>query len=96
MDELRYLWIHFAGFTSQVEGVRLFTKEQLFKTQTEDLILFEAVNSHDHLDNKQACHSMETAKMLEVDLKNTIESLVSDIFKGQKLEMRWVRLKNLH
>lgn len=73
-----------------MEGVRLFTKDQLFKTQAEELALFETVSSRAQLDNKQACHSMETAKMLEFDLKKSLEELVLDIFK-EKLDFRWVR-----
>ncbi|XP_018496686.1 phenylalanine--tRNA ligase, mitochondrial [Galendromus occidentalis] len=75
----------------QVEGVRLLTKEQLFKKQADSLNLFETSStaSKVDIDNKQSCHSMETAKLLEHELKSALEGMVSDIFQ-EKLEFRWV------
>ena len=75
----------------QVEGVRLLTKDQLFKNQADSLDLFETCSAASKLDidNKQSCHSMETAKILEHELKRTLEGMVANIFQ-EKLEFRWV------
>lgn len=73
----------------QMEAVRLFSKHDLFKAQNEELALFEDVSTCNPMDNKQACHSMETAKLLEFDLKKSLEQLVADIFQ-EKLDFRWV------
>lgn len=75
----------------QVEGVRLLTKDQLFKNQADKLNLFEtsAPSMKLDIDNKQSCHSMETAKMLEHELKSALEGMVVDIFQ-EKLDFRWV------
>ncbi|CAN7992820.1 unnamed protein product [Ixodes hexagonus] len=72
----------------QMEGVRLFSADQLFvgKAARDSLELFEE-GSRD--DNKQAPHTMETAKLLEHSLKTCLQGLAKQLF-GPDTETRWV------
>uniref|UniRef100_H2ZQD4 Phenylalanine--tRNA ligase, mitochondrial n=1 Tax=Ciona savignyi TaxID=51511 RepID=H2ZQD4_CIOSA len=79
---------HFPVF-HQLEGVRLFNSQQLFSKcegNTADLTLFE--NGQETAD-KQMCHTLETSKLLEFNLKQTIEDCVKHLF-GKDVECKWV------
>lgn len=72
----------------QLEGVRLFSRHQLFAgvQDGESLQLFEqSVRSS----QKQETHTMEAAKLVEFDLKQTLTQLVAYLF-GDALDVRWV------
>ena len=73
----------------QMEGVRLFTKQQLFQSTDDSLEVFETKVTEADEDSKQAEHTFDAAKMVELDLKRTLEELVKDLF-GQDTETRWV------
>nr|XP_009857978.1 phenylalanine--tRNA ligase, mitochondrial [Ciona intestinalis]XP_026689404.1 phenylalanine--tRNA ligase, mitochondrial [Ciona intestinalis] len=79
---------HFPVF-HQLEGVRLFNSQQLFSKcegASADLTLFEV---GDETKDKQSCHTLETSKLLEFNLKQTIEDCIKDIF-GKEAECKWV------
>ena len=40
-------------------------------------------------DEKQESHTLEATKLVEFDLKNTLQKLFEDLF-GENTEMRWV------
>ncbi|XP_045862514.1 phenylalanine--tRNA ligase, mitochondrial isoform X1 [Meles meles] len=72
----------------QLEGVRLFSKHELFAgiKDGESLQLFEQSSRSAC---KQETHTMEATKLVEFDLKQTLTRLVSHIF-GDGLDIRWV------
>lgn len=72
----------------QVEGVRLFTHHLLFSrvNDSTNLKLFEEGRREP---NKQESHTLEAVKLMEYDLKTTLEYLASDLF-GPGIETRWV------
>ncbi|XP_045697638.1 phenylalanine--tRNA ligase, mitochondrial isoform X2 [Phyllostomus hastatus] len=72
----------------QLEGVRLFSKHELFAgvKDGESLKLFEQSSRSAH---KQETHTMEAVKLLEFDLKQTLTRLVTHLF-GDDLDIRWV------
>ena len=76
---------HYPAF-HQMEGVKLFTPEQLFQNANGDLEIF-AADEEDR--EKQAMYTFDATKMVELDLKCTLENLVKDIF-GQDTETRWL------
>lgn len=43
---------------------------------------------------KQPCHTVESVKLVEYEMKNVLERLVNSLF-GKKLKYRWVSLKNI-
>ncbi|KAF6108727.1 phenylalanyl-tRNA synthetase 2, mitochondrial [Phyllostomus discolor] len=63
----------------QLEGVRLFSKHELFAgvKDGESLQLFEQSSRSAH---KQETHTMEAVKLLEFDLKQTLTRLVTHLF----------------
>ena len=75
----------------QMEGVRLFTRHELFHTAQDDsLHIFERDKNYMYeTEEKQAEHTLDAAKMVELDLKRTLEELVKEIF-GTETETRWV------
>lgn len=72
----------------QLEGVRLFSKHELFAgvKDGESLELFEESSRSAH---KQETHTMEAVKLVEFDLKQVLTRLVTHLF-GDGLEVRWV------
>ncbi|ELW71768.1 Phenylalanyl-tRNA synthetase, mitochondrial [Tupaia chinensis] len=63
----------------QLEGVRLFSKHELFAgiNDGENLQLFEKSSRSAH---KQETHTMEAVKLVEFDLKQTLTRLVTHLF----------------
>ena len=89
----------------QVDAVRVIHNDKLFKNNP-DLEIFEknfkdnlssltAVGSSDKcIDQvKQPCHTVESVKLIEYELKNILERLVFSLF-GQKLKYKWVSYLN--
>ncbi|XP_053776317.1 phenylalanine--tRNA ligase, mitochondrial isoform X2 [Desmodus rotundus] len=72
----------------QLEGVRVFSKYELFAgvKDGESLQLFEQSSRSAH---KQETHTMEAVKLVEFDLKQTLTRLVMHLF-GDDLDIRWV------
>uniref|UniRef100_A0A0R3TDJ3 phenylalanine--tRNA ligase n=1 Tax=Rodentolepis nana TaxID=102285 RepID=A0A0R3TDJ3_RODNA len=98
IDALHYPVFH------QLEGVRLFSKEELFQdvpgmSNASDLFNFEAPAvlpplseappSSDLPDGRQPRHSPETARLLEIQLKSVLEDLALNLF-GKDTPIRWV------
>ncbi|XP_001605577.1 probable phenylalanine--tRNA ligase, mitochondrial [Nasonia vitripennis] len=73
----------------QVDGVRLCTTEEVFQNvkDSNKLSIFEhrGVESAD----KQACHSLESVKIMEHDLKQALVGLAQSLF-GKDIKYRWV------
>ncbi|XP_060073826.1 phenylalanine--tRNA ligase, mitochondrial-like [Ylistrum balloti] len=78
---------HYPAF-HQVEGVRLYTKYELFDKSVDNdrLNLFE--DGH-RLPTKQESHTHESSITLEHDLKKTLENLTLHLF-GKDIEIKWV------
>jgi phenylalanyl-tRNA synthetase alpha chain len=78
---------HFPCF-HQVEGVRIYSEEELFGAQSDgqEIKLFE---NGERNETKQSTHTMDTVKVLELTLKSTLEDLCRALF-GQNAEMRWI------
>lgn len=74
----------------QMEGVALFTKEELFRSSDDESleILERQPNEMIETSDKQAKHTIDGAKMMELNLKKTLENLVRDLFGGDT-ETRW-------
>ena len=76
----------------QMEGVRLFSREELFKScddNDSDLLLFESdPNLRAETSEKQAPHTMDAVKMMEFNLKETLIKLMKELF-GNDIESRW-------
>lgn len=70
----------------QLEGVRLFTKHELFENADETLTLFENGNE---MPDKQECHTLEASKLVELSLKKALEDCMADLL-GKGIESRWV------
>lgn len=75
----------------QMEGVRVFTKQDLFHTAQDDTLEVLEQHPEDRIetDEKQAEHTIDAAKMLELNLKGTLEGVVKDLF-GHDTETRWL------
>ena len=75
----------------QMEGVRLYTKHELFQSAGDDSLEVLEPNPADSVETeeRQAEHTTDAVKMLEIDLKQTLEELVKDLF-GKDIQMRWV------
>ena len=75
----------------QMEGVRLFEKHELFAS-TRDPDSFNIFEAEPTLRvetvEKQATHSIDAVKMMEINLKQTLGDLVKNLF-GEDTEMRW-------
>ena len=74
-----------------MEGMRLFSREELFKNNgSEDskLMLFETDPSlREEMSEKQAPHTMDAMKMMEFNLKETLIKLMKELF-GSDIETR--------
>uniref|UniRef100_V9KTZ0 Phenylalanine--tRNA ligase, mitochondrial n=1 Tax=Callorhinchus milii TaxID=7868 RepID=V9KTZ0_CALMI len=72
----------------QMEGVRLFSKYELFTNvqNGEDLCIFEKGYRSQH---KQESHTLEAVKLVEFNLKQTLNKVMTHLF-GEGLEIRWV------
>ena len=74
----------------QMEGVRLFTEEELFAgARDDDLKLFNAPLDMKETPDHQAEHTMDAAKIMEMTLKNCLTKLVQYLF-GDNIETRWL------
>lgn len=91
---------HFPVF-HQVDAVRIVHNDKLFKNNP-DLEIFEKNFKDNHSTSsivgssekcidqvKQPCHTVESVKLMEYEMKNVLERLVLSLF-GQKLKFRWV------
>ena len=76
----------------QMEGVRLFSREELFKSnggEDSELALFETDPSlQKETNEKQAPHTIDAVKMMEFNLKETLIKLMKELF-GSGIETRW-------
>lgn len=75
----------------QMEGVRLFNKHELFAScnDPDSLDLFETEEDMQvETNEKQAEHTIDAVKMMEIDLKRTVTKLMRDLF-GSGIETRW-------
>jgi len=73
----------------QMEGVRLFTEEELFVGARGDgLQLFNAPSDMKETPDHQGEHTMDAAKMMEMTLKTCLTKLVQYLFGGD-IETRW-------
>ena len=73
----------------QMEGVRLFSREELFKGcvgDSSELTLFE--KNQNETQEKQAMHTTDAVKMMEFNLKETLIRLMKELF-GNDIETRW-------
>ena len=74
----------------QMEGVRLFTEEELFASARNDgLKLFNAPSDMKETPDNQAEHTIDAAKVMEITLKNCLTKLVQYLF-GDNIETRWL------
>ena len=76
----------------QMDGVRLFNRHELFALSgnPEELRIFEVdFNQQVETTDKQAVHTLDAVKVTELKLKETLTSLVQDIF-GPDIKSRWV------
>lgn len=82
---------HFPVF-HQMEGVRLYSKDELFQdtSSNESLELLEKKGSGSDIEtqDKQAMHTLDAVKMMEINLKETLVKLVKELF-GSETEFRW-------
>ena len=76
----------------QMEGMRLFSREELFKSnggEDSELVLFETDPSlREETSKKQAPHTMDAVKMMEFNMKETLIKLMKELF-GSDIETRW-------
>ncbi|KAH7978324.1 hypothetical protein HPB49_005194 [Dermacentor silvarum] len=70
----------------QIEGVRLFSADELFPGRNHGLSLFESGNRES---DKQGLHTREAAKLLEHSLKTCLQGLAQQLL-GPETEIRWV------
>ena len=74
----------------QMEGVRLYTKHELFRSVKDDLLeILEQDADIIETDEKQKEHTLDAVRVMELDLKQTLEDLVKHLF-GKDLQTRWV------
>ncbi|XP_041454118.1 phenylalanine--tRNA ligase, mitochondrial-like isoform X2 [Lytechinus variegatus] len=74
----------------QMEGVKLFTQHELFANCNDatNLTLFET-RPTTRTPDRQECHTLEAAKLVEFELKNVITSMAEMLF-GKDIECRWI------
>ncbi|KHJ79594.1 phenylalanine--tRNA ligase, partial [Oesophagostomum dentatum] len=71
----------------QLEGVRLFSPAELFKSENGSRI--PILENGERTPEKQERHTLDAAKAVEIQLKTTLEGL-SDALFGSSCEKRWV------
>lgn len=71
----------------QMEGVRIFTKHDLFANHEDSMDIFS--NDSKRTNEKQEIHSLEAVKLVEFNLKETLTGLVEHLC-GKDTESRWV------
>ena len=72
----------------QTEGVRLYTDHELFRSTNDDSLAILEDNGVE-TDEKQAEHTIDAVRVMEIDLKQTLEDLVRQLF-GKDIQTRWV------
>ena len=76
----------------QMEGVRLFSREELFRKnhgEVSELLLFESDQTLKvETVDKQAPHTVDAVKIMEFNLKETLTKLMKELFGGD-IETRW-------
>ncbi|KOX72180.1 putative phenylalanine--tRNA ligase, mitochondrial [Melipona quadrifasciata] len=74
----------------QADAVRLCTAEEVFQNvdNSNELKLFEHRGME--TDEKQGCHALESVKIMEHELKNTLVGLAQTLF-GSEIQYRWVQ-----
>ncbi|XP_043581282.1 probable phenylalanine--tRNA ligase, mitochondrial isoform X2 [Bombus pyrosoma] len=74
----------------QVDGVRLCTAEEVFQNvnDSDELRIFE--HRGIETDEKQACHTLESVKLMEHELKNTLMGLAQMLFESE-IQCKWVQ-----
>ncbi|KAL3195398.1 hypothetical protein MRX96_015864 [Rhipicephalus microplus] len=70
----------------QIEGVRLFSADELFSGNNHGLSLFESGTRES---DKQGLHTREAVKLLEHSLKTCLQGLAQQLL-GPETEFRWV------
>lgn len=78
----------------QIDAVRLLNRDQIFEKHP-GLQIFESSQLNksfvkDIDQAKQACHTLESLKLAEYELKKVLSGLALDLF-GDKIEYRWVQ-----
>lgn len=73
----------------QVDGVRICTEDEIFKNVNgaKDLKFFDLQG--EETTEKQGCHSLESVKLLEHELKSTLTGLAKTMF-GKDVQYRWI------
>ncbi|XP_043509651.1 probable phenylalanine--tRNA ligase, mitochondrial isoform X1 [Frieseomelitta varia] len=74
----------------QADAVRLCTAEEVFQNvdNSNELKLFEHRGME--TDEKQGCHALESVKIMEHELKNTLIGLAQTLF-GSEIQYKWVQ-----
>ncbi|KAL3271361.1 hypothetical protein HHI36_021845 [Cryptolaemus montrouzieri] len=74
----------------QIDGVRLRSRNQLFPND-DSLEIFELGDYTENIgsQDKQTCHTLETVKLLEFELKSVLVGLAKSLF-GEDFKYRWV------
>jgi len=73
----------------QMEGVRLVSAKDVSRMSSSPDLDIKFFESGERTELKQGVHTMDAAKMLELDLKNCLGGLARHLF-GEKVKMRWV------
>ncbi|XP_052818846.1 phenylalanine--tRNA ligase, mitochondrial-like [Mya arenaria] len=73
----------------QVDGVKLFSKTELFGDHVSKPDLLELFGDTELSPHNQAGHTVEAALTVQTHLKNTLEDLASALF-GKDIKTRWV------
>lgn len=71
----------------QLEGVRLFSRHELFQAYEDPLEIFELGSSR--TEEKQATYTMEAVKLVEFNMKEMLMRIVEHLC-GEGVEMQWV------
>ena len=73
----------------QMEGVGLYTEEELFASAKDDKLKLFETNELEETAERQPEHTLDAAKMMELSLKGCLTKLVKCLF-GDGIETRWV------